>query len=221
MKTFIILFSFIPLFIFSQNFDYKRDFENILKESQDKKSNLYYGNLLTRYKKSDTTLTNKQVLSLLIAFTANKNYKPYKDIDFGRNLYQLNDDEKFDEVIKTGDEFLNTHPFDIKTLYETSYAYYKKGNQEIADSYLTKATLIFKAMSYSGDPKSIDTAFFALNPSDGQEFIRKKIGAKIGFMGSGEDKNGYFLDILEAIFKDETRQTFYFIIPHATKKMFE
>lgn len=39
MKQFIILFSFIPLFFFSQkNFNYKRDFENILKETKNQQS---------------------------------------------------------------------------------------------------------------------------------------------------------------------------------------
>ncbi|ASK30077.1 hypothetical protein CEY12_08105 [Chryseobacterium sp. T16E-39] len=221
MKTLVILFSIIPLFVFSQNFDYKRDFENILKETQDKKSDLNYESLLERYNKVDTTLTNKQMLSLLIGFTVNKNYKPYKDIEFGRNLYKLNDEKKFNEVIKTGNEFLSTHPFDIKTLYETSYAQSESGNDKVAESYLIKAMLIFKAMNYSGSTTSMDTAFFALNPTDGQDFIRKGIGAKIGMMGSSKDKNGYFIDILEAIFKDDSRQTFYFVIPHATKKMFE
>jgi len=222
MKQLIILFSIIPFFIFSQeHFNYKKDFENILKETKSKKSEFYYDRLLERYNKIDTTLTNKQMLSLLIGFTDNKNYKPYKDIDFGRNLYKLNEDEKFDEVIKNGNEFLKTHPFDLKTLYETSYACHKKGDETYAENYLIKAMLIFKAMIYSGDGKSIDTPSFALNPSDGQELIRKGIGAKIEKMGSGQDKNGYFIDILDARFEDNSPQTLYFIIPHAIKKMFE
>lgn len=123
----LIFLSFIPLFIFGQeNFNYKRDFENILKETKNKNSEFYSENLMERYTKTDTTLTDKQMLSLLISFTDNKIYKPYKDIGFGRNLYQLNEKEKFDEVIKSGNEFLATHPFDLKTLYEVSYAYHKK-----------------------------------------------------------------------------------------------
>lgn len=222
MKQFIILFSFIPLFFFSQeNFNYKRDFDNILKETKNQKSDIYYDTLLERYHKTDTTLTGKQLVSLLIGFTGNKNYKPYKDIEFSTNLYKLNDEQKFDQVIKDGNEFLKTHPFDLKTLYETSYAYHNKGDEASAENCLIKAMLIFKAMIYAGDGKSIDAPAFALNPIDGQEFIKKGIGAKIGKMASGRDKNGYFIDILDAQFDDGSSQTLYFIIPHATKKMFE
>lgn len=221
MKKITFLFLLISLLIFSQrNFEYKKDFENILQETKDKNSNLNYDKLLDRFNKIDTTLNDKQVLALLISFTDNAHYKPYKDLEFGRNLYKLNDDQKFDEAIKEGNKFITNHPFDLKTLFELSYAHYKKGNQTLADSYLLKTTMIFKAIIYSGDGKSIDTPMFALNPSDGQDFIRKAFGTKIGKMASGRDKNGYFVDILEM--KDGAdSQMLYFIIPHATKKMFE
>jgi len=217
----LVLFLF-PIFVFCQNdFNYKKDFDNILKETKNNKSELYYGNLLERFNKIDTTLTNKQVLSLLIGFTDNKFYKPYKDIDFGRKLYKLNDDNKFDEVIITGNEFLKNHPFDIKSLYEVSYAYHKTNQQKIADDLLIKAKMILEAMYYSGNAENINSPAFALNPSDGQDFIRKGIGAKIGKMGSSKDENGYFIDMLEAKFEDGNSKMLYFIIPHATKKMFE
>ena len=220
MKILILLL--FPILIFSQNdFVYKRDFQKILQESKTKNSEFNYDDLLVRYNKIDTTLTDKQVLSLLIGFTDNKFYKPYKDIDFGRILYKLNDENKYDEVIKTGNEFLKTHPFDIKSLYEVSYAYHKTKNQILADEYLAKGMMIIKAMYYSGNAQSIKEPAFALNPSDGQDFIKKGIGANIGKMGSGRDENGDFIDMLEAKFEDGTTTMLYFIIPHATKKMFE
>ena len=222
MKNYLFLLLIIPGFLFGQgNFEYKKDFEKILNETKKKDSELNYSNLLKRYNKIDTALTDRQVLSMLIAFTDNKYYKPYKDIDFGRNLYKLNDDGKFEDVIKSGNEFLSNHPFDIKSLVEVSYAYFKTNNKKEADKYLIKTDQIFKAMFYSGDSKSIETPAFALNPSDGQDFIKKAIGAKIGKMGSGRDDNGYFIDMLEAKFDDGEGTMLYFIIPHATKKIFE
>lgn len=87
MKQIILLLLFIPILAFSQtNFNYKKDFDKILKESKNKKSEFYYEDLLSRYNKVDTTLSNPQVLALLIAFTDNKFYKPYKDLEVGRKL---------------------------------------------------------------------------------------------------------------------------------------
>jgi hypothetical protein len=39
-------------------------------------------------------------------------------------------------------------------------------------------------------------------------------------MGSGRDKNDNFIDILEAKFEDGKKMNLYFIIQHATDKMF-
>ncbi len=39
-------------------------------------------------------------------------------------------------------------------------------------------------------------------------------------MGSGTDKNGNFLDILQAKYQDGRTVTLHFIIQHATNKMF-
>lgn len=221
MRT-LILFLFFPLLIFAQDkFEYKKDFDNILKETKNKKSDIYYDNLLERYNKIDTTLTDRQVLALLIGFTDNKFYKPYKDIQFGRDLYRMNDDKQYKEVIQLGDEFLKTHPFDLKTLFETSYAYFKTDQKKIADQYLMKTKMIFHAMAFSGKGLNEDEPTFALNPTDGQDFLRKGFSMKIGKMGSGRDKNGDFLDILDIVFENGNTKSMYFIIPHATKKMFE
>lgn len=222
MKKLAFIFLLIPVFIFSQkNFDYKRDFATILKESQNKNSDLNFDRLVVRYHNTDTTLTDKQMLALLIGFTENKYYKPYKDLDFGRNLYKLNDEQNFDQVIKEGTSFIETHPFDLKTLFELSYAYHKKGNEILAKEFLKKTRMIFNAMVFSGDALSIENPIFALNPSDGQDFIRKGLEQKIGKMGSGKDKDGYFIEMLEMKGENESGVTLYFIIPHATKKMFE
>ncbi|QOW10246.1 DUF4919 domain-containing protein [Kaistella flava (ex Peng et al. 2021)] len=221
MKKYLFLFLLFPLSILAQkNFTYKKDFDLILKESKDKKSDLYYPNLLAKYNKIDSTLTDKEMLAMLISYTEDKNYKPYQDFNFGRKLYKLNEESKFAEVIKTGDAFLAKHPFDLKTLFEVSYAYHQTNKQQEADNYLQKAGFIFGAMFYSGDGMTIENPAFALNPSDGQDFIRKFIGAGIGTMGSGRDENGYFMDMLEAKFDNGETHTLYFIIPHATKKMF-
>ena len=75
-------------------------------------------------------------------------------------------------------------------------------------------------MFYSGDGATMENAAFALGPADGQDFIYKFVGAKIGTMGSGRDKSGNFIDILEAKFEDGKVMNLYFSIQHATNKMF-
>jgi len=207
-------------------FNYKNDFKKILGKTKDQKDNLFYGKLLKRFAVNDTTLTDFEVLALLIGFTNKPEFKPYQDLDIERKIYDINGDGKFQEALDSANIFLKLHPLSVKVLFEKAYSFHKLGQEDSAALYSYKGRRIFKAMSFSGNGKSPDTPIFALGPADGQDYIRKSIaakigGAKIGAMGSGSDKYGNFIDILEVVPKDgSSSYNLYFIIQHATDKMF-
>jgi hypothetical protein len=201
-------------------FNYHKDFKKILDKTKSGSDNLSYAKQLKRFDINDTTLTNFEILALLIGFTDKPEYKPYMDLDIERDIYQLNGDGKYQEGLEKGMSFIETHPFSVKTLFEIAYSYHKLNQEDKAEFYAFKGRKIFYAMSFSGDGKTAETPIFALGPADGQDYILKIVRAKIGSMGSGPVKNGNFLDILEAVNKDGTKATFYFVIQHATDKMF-
>jgi|ERR1043165_4484836 hypothetical protein len=202
------------------DFNYKRDFANILTRTKSSNDVLSYKKLLTRFSACDTTLTDFDVLALLIGFTAKPAYNPYGTLDEEGAIYNLNGEGKFQEALERGLKFLKTHPVAEKTLIEVSYAYHKLGKEDLADNYMWQGDKIFKAMHFSGEGTGVEHPTFALGPTDGQDYIHKFVRADIGTMGSGSDKDGNFVDILEAKFKDGKTLTFYFVIEHATKKMF-
>jgi hypothetical protein len=202
-----------------QKFSYKKDFKNILARTKDSKDELFYDNLLKRFRKNDATLTSYEVLALLIGFTDKPEYKPYDDLSTERKIYGFNDAGEYQSALDTADLFLRTHPLSQLALIERSFAFYKLGNKDSADFYMVAFRLIMKAMDFSGEG-TISSPIFALGPTDGQNYIRKHLSADIGIMGSGQDKNGNFLDILEAKFEDGKTKNYYFVIQHATDKMF-
>ncbi|MGZ8544519.1 MAG: DUF4919 domain-containing protein, partial [Flavisolibacter sp.] len=188
---------------------------------KDPNDNLFYDKLLPRFEKNDTTLTDHEVLALLIGFTGNPVYKPYQDLEVEREIYRLNGENKYNEGLRLGQTHIRSHPLSVKTLFEISYSFHKLNREDSARFYLNKGHAILEAMYYSGDGSSAETPAFALGPADGQVFIHKAIGGSIGTMGSGRDSNGNFLDILEVKLEDNQSITLYFIIQHATSKMFE
>ena len=202
-------------------FNYKEDFKKVLAKTKDHNDSLFYEKLLDRFTANDTTLTDFEVLALLIGYTANPEYKPYQDLDIERKIYKLNGENKYQEGLALANRFLKTHPLSVKALFEKSYSFHKLVRMDSAQKYLYQGQRIFRAMYFSGDGKTKETPTFALGPSDGQDYIRKFVGAKIGVMGSGRDKSGNFLDILEAKFEDGQTMNLYFIIQHAANKMFE
>lgn len=221
-KLFLLLTVITALTSFGQTtFSYKDDFKNILYKTKDQNDSLSYDKLLKRFVANDTTLTDFEVLALLIGFTDKPEYKPYQDLDTERQIYNLNGEKKYQQGLDSANKFLKTHPLSVKTLFEKSYSFHKLEQKDSAQYYLYQGRRIFKAMYFSGDGKTSENPSFALGPADGQDYIRKFVGAKIGTMGSGRDKTGNFLDILEAKFNDGQTMKLYFIIQHATIKMFD
>jgi len=206
---------------FSQGtFNYKDDFKKVLLKTKDINDSLSYDKLLKQFNSNDTSLTDFEVLALLIGYTDKPEYKPYRDLDIEREIYKLNGDKKYKAGLELGKKFIKTHPLSVKTLFEISFSFHKLNKEDSAQYYIYQGQRIFKAMYFSGDGKSKETATFALGPADGQDYILKFVGADIGTMGSGRDKDGNFLDILEAKFEDGNKMNLYFIIQHATRKMF-
>lgn len=222
-KILTILLTISVLASVSQtSFNYESDFKKILARTKDANDNLSYEKLLKRFSKNDNTLTDFEVLALMIGFTDKEAYKPYDDLSTERKIYALNGEREYKQGLDTGLLFLKSHPVSLKTLFEISYSYYKLGKQDSSDYYMHKGRMLFKAMIFSGSGKSSKDPMFALGPADGQDYIYKVIGAKIGTMGSGSDQNGNFLDILEVLPKDGSEAySLYFIIQHATNTMFK
>ncbi|MBK6330888.1 MAG: DUF4919 domain-containing protein [Bacteroidetes bacterium] len=75
--------------VFGQNFNYHKEFKDILKKSMDKSNSYHFSKLLERFNKNDPSLSNKEIIALQIGFTADKNYKPYKTIDKERAIQKL------------------------------------------------------------------------------------------------------------------------------------
>jgi len=223
IKTFglFLIFSAGQIAFGQTTFSYKDDFKKVLAKTKDQNDNLSYDKLLKRFSVNDTTLTDYEVLALLIGFTDRAEYKPYDDLTTEREIYKLNGEKKYQEGLDFANKFLKTHPLSAKALFEKSYSFYKLEQNDSAQFYMYKRSRIFKAMYFSGNGKSQETPTFALGPADGQDYIYKFVAAKIGTMGSGSDKNGNFLDILEVLPKDgSSSYNLYFIIQHATDKMF-
>lgn len=222
-----LLFLTVSLTTYGQEFefDYHKDYEKILSQTNDTSSNLNYYKLLKRFKDNDTILTDFEVLALLIGFTDNEHFKPYSYLTTEREIYSLNGDGKYEKALAMCDSFLVRVPVSQQALIEKSYSYHKLGQADSAQYYMWKFSRIMDAMAQSGDGFTPETAFFSLGPADGQNFIRKYLSSTIGTMGSGRDKHGNFVDILEVTWKDkesgeQQSKSLYFQIEHASKTMF-
>ena len=157
-------------------FNYKDDYKKVLAKTKDQNNNLSYDKLLKRFSANDTTLTDFEVLALLIGFTDKPEFKPYTDLNKEREIYKLNGEDKFQAALDSANIFLKKHPLSQQAIIEISYSYYKLNNIDSSDFYMYQFRRIMKAMDFSGDGKEIP--IFSLGPADGQNYIRKYLSAK-------------------------------------------
>ncbi len=202
----------------TQNFDYHTEFKSLLEKSKDKNNEYYYPKLLERFNSNDSTLTDKEMIALQIGVTNEKNYKPYETMSQEQEILELVSDKSYEKAIKKCDELLKDNPLNFVALMEKSFCSMKLDRPD-ALIQKEKFMRVVSSIFWSGDG-TIEHPIFVLGPTDGQFLIRYILGDDIGIMGSGRDKNGYFLDILEMTHGDQSKDM-HFIINHATKTMFK
>ncbi|GMQ25559.1 hypothetical protein Aoki45_22410 [Algoriphagus sp. oki45] len=215
----------ISFSIRAQNFNYQQDFEGFFNRSQDPKSEFFYSTLLERFNQGDTALNSREILHLLIGFTSEEEFKPYEYFRKEREIFSLVEEAQYLKALESADSLLAKVPVSQQTILSKAAALYYLERPEESGLEIWKSQKIMEAMAWSGDGTSPETAFFALGPADGQNFIQIFLGQSIGTMGSGSDQFGNFLDILEMVFTDENGQQktapVYFQIEHASKTLEE
>lgn len=202
----------------SAAFVYKRDFKPFLEQSQDRQSPLYYQKLLIRFLDRDTSLSNMEMLALMIGYTEDPHYKPFEDMEPEKEVFDLNEEGNYDDAVAKGKKYLQDHPLSLRVNKETSYAYFQKQMQDSADYYMDLVEKIMNAMIYSGAGKKPESPIFSLGLADGEYFI-PNIGMKV--LNKDTDWNGenLFLEIIDASKSGDDHIFYYFVIQHAKDKI--
>lgn len=198
-------------------FDYHRDFKYYLSESLKPESKYYYETLLKRFQNDDKSIKKNEIIALMIGFTNNQNYHPYKNVDIEREIMGLVSDKDYKKALKQSEGLLKTNPLNFTALMEEGFSLWKIKNDR---SYFpsVKSKMVVDAVLWSGTG-SYSHPYFVLSPIDGQTIIWYIFGGSIGTMGSSDDSNGYFLDMLEMEKEGKESRTLYFNIDHATKEI--
>lgn len=221
MKTSIcLLLILIGSNSFAQTaFSYQKDFPKILEETREVEGDLAFHKLYERFQKQDKSLTDYEVLALLIGFTAQPEYLPYDNLLQQREIFELNVAGKFEEARQMGQTFVKSHPFNIRGHLELAFSFQNLNEFDSSEYHAYQAQRIQNAMEFSGDGKTENTAMFALGSADGKDFVLTRIRAEILTKGSSTDKNSHVLAVFLAKQGDE-KQYYYFNIHHASKTIF-
>ncbi|MEI8053030.1 MAG: DUF4919 domain-containing protein [Bacteroidota bacterium] len=213
-------------------FIYKRDFKHNLDSASDRTGRLYYQKLIIKFLNNDSSLTNAEMLTLMIGFTGNPHYKPLENMEKELEIFDHNNNGEFSAAISKSRNYLQTNPLSLLVLREISYAY-QKNSKEFQKNLVMDSALLYQdsakyfmdlndrmmeAMIYSGKGRTPETPIFSLGIADGEYFI-----PNVGFVMDKKDtewnKNGDFVETITAIVDKVNVRKYYFVIQHAKKKI--
>ncbi len=201
-------------------FDYQRDFKAVLEKTKDKTSDLYYQKLLIRFLNNDSALSRAETLALMIGYTEEKHYKPYKDMSTEQQIFEMNEDGDYEGSLDESKTYLQTHPLSLRVLKERSYSYHQLYKKDSAGYYMDLVDKVMGAMIYSGKGKTPETAIFSLGLIDGEHFINN-VGMTPAHKTTTSPKSKVLMYIVDALSDEGIHANFYFVLQHARDKMDE
>ncbi len=201
-------------------FNYQRDFRMILDKTKDKGSDLYYQKLLIRFLDNDSSLTRAETLALMIGFTEQRNYKPYKNLAVEQEIFDLNEAGDYEEALSMSKTYLQKNPLSLRILKERSYSYHQLRKRDSAEYFMNQVEKIMNAMIYSGKGKTPETAIFSLGLIDGEHFINN-VGMTPANKTTSSPKSKVLMYIVDAMNDEGVHINYYFNIQHARDKFDE
>lgn len=199
-------------------FVYYRDFQKIRDSSKIDSSRFCYNKLLPKFLSNDTTLTNEEMLALMIGYTDKPEFKPLEDMAKEKEIFELVQTSQFTEAIEQSVSFLSSHPFDLTVLHQITIAYNNLRIKDSAEYYMKQHMKIMDAMIYSGTGETPETAIFSLGLADGEKFM-SNIDYLIEKKDTEWDKKDNFMEVIQAADTKAVSKIFYFVIEHAKAKI--
>ena len=199
-------------------FDYQRDFKMILEKTKDKTSDLAYHKLLTRFLNKDSAISRAETLALMIGFTEDPHFKPFKDMETEKEIFDLNESASYEESLDESKIYLQTHPLSLRVLKERSYSYHQLKKADSAKYFMDLVDKIMGAMIYSGKGKTPETPIFSLGLADGEYFI-PNVGMSMGKKSTMWNKHKHFVEVIDGMNDMGEHINYYFVIQHAKEKI--
>lgn len=200
------------------SFDYARDFKNILEQTKDRTSPLYYHKLLTKFLSEDSTITRAETLALLIGYTEDPHFKPWEDMQVEKEIYDMNDTADYEGSLEASKIYLQTHPLSLRVLKERSFSYHQLKNKDSAQYFMDLVDKVMGAMIYSGKGRKPENPIFSLGLADGEYFI-PNVGMTVAGKTTEWNRHNHFMEVIDAMNEMGEHNKYYFVIQHAKEKI--
>ena len=160
-------------------------YDDVETEIQDESSDYFYPLLLQKYESIDSILSETESIYLYYGWVFQTNYNPIENMPFLDSLnkymnseYGYGDD--LDMLLTFCDSVLVEEPLNLGVLNYKLYFYKKLGMELAFDETRRKITLIFDAITSSGNGTSMDDAMFVVDQSHAASILKEKLHKYMG-----------------------------------------
>ena len=146
------------------------DMAAIKRATLDPASPYYYPELMRRYQRNETIMTDEDYRHLYLGYVFREDYNPYHITtypDYVQALYESDKDfrrAELDTIIKYALVALDDDPFDLQQMNRLIYAYEKKGKVNIANIWKFRLRHIIAAIHSTGNGHDKEHAWYVINP---------------------------------------------------------
>lgn len=173
-----VIFSLIAIFAalntFSQN---APDFDKIDYEITNPSSQYYYPNLMARYQRNDTTLTQDDYYHLYFGYPTQENYRPLAKTNYVDSLNMIFSSRR----AATGDEFskieryckaiLSVEPFNLRDINMLAYSYQEIGYVDKAIEQMYKLNKIANVIKSTGNGLTEKTPWWVIYQEHAEDIL--------------------------------------------------
>lgn len=191
MKKLILILALVigGLTVYAQEDDFNAiHYKEIEKSITNSSSNLYYPNLMERYKMGDSTLTIQEMRHLYYGYVFQPEYIPTDVSEYNGKMVEILSKKIFtaqdyDKVLEYADTLLEEDPFNLRAINAKLLVYAQNNNTDAYKKNAQKRKIIQDAVVSTGDGMSEKTPFYVIKVAHEYDLL-----GFLGFKFGGEDK---------------------------------
>lgn len=199
------------------------DLENIRLRTTDPESPLYYGKLLDKFMRNDTTMTSEEFQAFYYGTLFQEDYDPYREAVNQALLAELGpiyakekrtraDREK---MLDYAEQVLRDNPVDLRQLTNKIYVLEQNRKNDLARIWQYKLNHLLLVIAASGEGSSKESAWIVVYPQHEYDFLNLRGSTAVS---NRFDPPGF--DYIEASHKGGEPTGYYFDISELLKQYF-